>query len=83
MRSSTASQTYAIAAGDDMRFTSLRIVQALCELCDIKTPTVVVFFATPFCPHNTLKREVPEERHGCLPKWRRLPQNLRRRAGKK
>lgn len=50
-----------IAAGDDMRFTSLRIVQALCELCDIKTPTVVVFFATPFCPHNTLKREVPEE----------------------
>lgn len=50
-----------IAAGDDMRITSLRIVQALCELCGIKTPTVVVFLATPFCPHNTLKREVPEE----------------------
>lgn len=50
-----------IAAGDDKRITSLRIVQALCELCGIKTPTVVVFLATPFCPHNTLKREVPEE----------------------
>lgn len=50
-----------IAAGDDMRVTSLRIVQRLCDLCGIKTPTVVVFFATPFCPHNTLKREVPEE----------------------
>lgn len=50
-----------IAAGDDKRITSLRVVQALCELCGIKTPTVVVFLATPFCPHNTLKREVPEE----------------------
>lgn len=50
-----------IAAGDDMRITSLRIVQALSDLCGIKTPTVVVFFATPFCPHNTLKREMPDE----------------------
>lgn len=50
-----------IADGEDMRISSLRIVQALCELCAIKTPTVVVFLATPFCPHNTLKREQPEE----------------------
>lgn len=50
-----------IAADDDKRVTSLRIVQALSDLCGIKTPTVVVFFATPFCPHNTLKKEVPEE----------------------
>ena len=50
-----------IAAGDDMRITSLRIVERLCSLCGIKTPTVVVFFATPFCPHNTLKKEVPDE----------------------
>ena len=50
-----------IATGDDMRITSLRIVQALSDLCGIKTPTVVVFFATPFCPHNTLKREMPDE----------------------
>ena len=50
-----------IAAGEDQRITSLRIVQALCELCGIKIPTVVVFFATPFCPHNTLKKEQPEE----------------------
>ena len=50
-----------ISAGDDMRITSLRIVQALSDLCGIKTPTVVVFFATPFCPHNTLKKENADE----------------------
>lgn len=50
-----------VAAGDDMRLTSLRIVQSLSEQCGIKTPTVVVFFATPFCPHNTLKRESADE----------------------
>ena len=48
-----------------MRVTSLRIVERLCDLCGIKTPTVVVFFATPFCPHNTLKREVQEEAAVC------------------
>lgn len=50
-----------ISAGDDMRITSLRIVQALSDLCGIKMPTVVVFFATPFCPHNTLKKENADE----------------------
>ena len=50
-----------IAAGEDMRVSSLRIVEKLSEVSGIKTPTVVVFFATPFCPHNTLKNEVPEE----------------------
>ena len=50
-----------ISAGDDMRITSLRIVQALSDLCGIKTPTVIVFFATPFCPHNTLKKENADE----------------------
>ncbi|MEE0154384.1 MAG: M20/M25/M40 family metallo-hydrolase [Agathobaculum butyriciproducens] len=50
-----------ITAGEDMRVSSLRIVEKLSEVSGIKTPTVVVFFATPFCPHNTLKSEVPEE----------------------
>lgn len=50
-----------IAEGDDMRITSLRIVQALSDLYGIKTPTVIAFFATPFCPHNTLKKENAEE----------------------
>ncbi|MGM9613503.1 MAG: M20/M25/M40 family metallo-hydrolase [Butyricicoccus sp.] len=50
-----------MAAGEDMRVSSLRIVEKLSEVSGIKTPTVVVFFATPFCPHNTLKSEVPEE----------------------
>ncbi len=45
----------------DKRLVSLHIVQALCDMCGIKTPTTVLFFATPFCPHNTLKSEVPEE----------------------
>ena len=50
-----------IAAGDDQRITSLKIVQMLSDLCGIKIPTVVVFFATPFCPHNTLKKEREDE----------------------
>ena len=50
-----------IAEEDDKRITSLKIVQALSDLSGIKTPTVIVFFATPFCPHNTLKRERPDE----------------------
>lgn len=50
-----------MSQGDDKRISSLRIVQKLAELTGIKRPTVVVFFATPYCPHNTLKSEVAEE----------------------
>lgn len=49
-------------AEDDKRDTALKIVESLCDIADIKIPTVIVFFATPHCPHNTMKEEVPEER---------------------
>lgn len=51
-----------IKAGDDKRDTSLKAVERLFEISNIKEPTIVVFFATPHCPHNTLKEEVPKEK---------------------
>ncbi len=48
--------------GDDKRETSLKIVERLFTISGIKNPTVVLFFATPHCPHNTLKDEIPEEK---------------------
>ncbi|HEX3027583.1 MAG TPA: peptidase M20, partial [Clostridia bacterium] len=48
--------------GEDKRFIPLRIAERLCEIAEVKTPTIVVFFAAPYCPHNTLKAEVPEEK---------------------
>lgn len=51
-----------IADGTDNRMTSLAIVESLSEIAGIKTPTIVVFFATPYCPHNTLKEEEPAEK---------------------
>ncbi len=46
----------------DKRETALKIVERLFELSQIKEPTIILFFATPHCPHNTLKDEVPEEK---------------------
>lgn len=51
-----------IAKGDDKRETSLKIVEGLFEIAGIKEPSIVVFFATPHCPHNTLKEEIPKEK---------------------
>ncbi len=51
-----------VGAGDDKRETSLKIVERLFEISGIKNPAVVLFFATPHCPHNTLKDEIPEEK---------------------
>jgi arginine utilization protein RocB len=51
-----------IARETDNRMVSAALVERLCERADIRTPTIVVFFATPYCPHNTLREEVPEER---------------------
>lgn len=45
----------------DKREVSLKLVQTLCRLGNIRKPTIVVFFAAPYCPHNTLKNEIAEE----------------------
>ena len=52
----------AMAANLDRRELTLQIVQHLAAVCNILTPTVVVFLAPPYCPRNTLKREIPQER---------------------
>ncbi|MFL0167542.1 M20/M25/M40 family metallo-hydrolase [Candidatus Clostridium helianthi] len=51
-----------IKEGVDNREISLEITKHLCEIAGIRTPTVVVFFATPYCPHNTINEEVASEK---------------------
>lgn len=50
-----------LEADEDKREIPLKITKRLIEISDIKTPTIVIFFAAPYCPHNTLKSEVEEE----------------------
>ena len=53
----------AIAADMDKREASLEIVKKLMVVVGIKKPTIVIFFAAPYCPHNTLMDEVNSERN--------------------
>lgn len=46
---------------EDKREIPLKITKRLIEISDIKKPTIVIFFAAPYCPHNTLKSEVEED----------------------
>lgn len=46
----------------DRRELCLKIVEYLANnILSINTPTVILFLAPPYCPRNTLKREIPEE----------------------
>ncbi len=51
-----------IEANIDRRELCREIVEYLVTVLDIKMPTVIVFLSPPYCPRNTLKREIPEER---------------------
>ena len=46
----------------DKREIPLHLVETLLPLAQITTPTIVLFFSAPYCPHNTLKAEIPEEK---------------------
>lgn len=46
----------------DKREIPLEITKKLCEIAQIRIPTIVIFFAAPYCPHNTLKDEDKEEK---------------------
>ena len=46
----------------DKREIPLEITKKLCLVAGIKIPTIVIFFAAPYCPHNTLKDEDEEEK---------------------
>jgi arginine utilization protein RocB len=52
-----------IEKNTDKREISLEIVKKLCLIASIKKTTIIIFFAAPYCPHNTLKNEVEEERN--------------------
>lgn len=55
-------KTLALAEqGVDSREISMEITKYLVELSGIKHPLAVLFFAAPYCPHNTLKHEIEEE----------------------
>lgn len=45
----------------DKREIPLHLAETLVRLSDKKDPVIVLFFAAPYCPHNTLKSELPEE----------------------
>lgn len=47
--------------GVDSREISMRITELLVGISGIKHPLIVVFFAAPYCPHNTLKHEILQE----------------------
>lgn len=51
-----------LAMGTDRREIPLKITQRLCEIAEIEAPAAVLFFAAPYCPHNTLHEEDPAER---------------------
>lgn len=51
-----------LSEGVDKREIPLHLVETLLPLAQITTPTIVLFFSAPYCPHNTLKAEIPEEK---------------------
>ncbi len=51
-----------IMAGEkDQREIACQVVKWLTEVVEIHEPGIVLFFAPPYCPHNTLKKEVQSE----------------------
>lgn len=62
----------------DSREISLQLVRRLAGMLDCHEPLMVVFFAGPYCPYNTLHDKVPAEREildqirGLLPEFSEL-----------
>lgn len=57
-----ASQTLKLEKeGIDKREIPLYLIRELLSLLNEKDPCMVLYFAAPYCPHNTLKNEIPEE----------------------
>lgn len=50
-----------ISKNIDKREIPMYITKKLIKTAKIVNPAVVLFFAAPYCPHNTLKKEVKEE----------------------
>lgn len=46
-----------VANGVDKREIPIAMIRYLLRKADITTPTVVLYYAAPYCPHNTLQEE--------------------------
>lgn len=46
-----------IEEGCDKREIPIAIIRYLLQVCAITIPTIVLYYAAPFCPHNTLQGE--------------------------
>jgi len=51
-----------LSRGTDTRVVCLRVVEEVRKLSLDTRPVVVLFFAPPYCPHNTVKGETAAER---------------------
>lgn len=49
------------AGKTDMRDISLGVVEKLCENVQLEKPVIIIFFAPPYCPHNTLRSDNPDQ----------------------
>ncbi|WP_196594207.1 M20/M25/M40 family metallo-hydrolase [Pectinatus sottacetonis] len=45
----------------DKREIPLQMAQKLCDIAKINDPAVILFFAAPYCPHNTIHEEDPQQ----------------------
>lgn len=48
-------------SGTDSRQISMLVTKRISAIARLEAPAIVLFFAPPYCPHNTLKEEIPEE----------------------
>ena len=48
--------------GVDQREIPVTIIKEMLKALKINDPSIVLYFAPPYCPHNTLKNEVKEEK---------------------
>lgn len=51
-----------IAEQVDSRDIALKVVKLVSGYAKLEAPSVVLFFAPPYCPHNTLKEECEDEK---------------------
>lgn len=51
-----------IEKSEDPRIISLKIVEKLKHLSKDKSPSIIIYFAPPYCPHNTLRNFIEEEK---------------------
>lgn len=50
-----------LADNTDKREIPLKMTQKLFDIARIKNPSAVLFFAAPYCPHNTIHEEKPQQ----------------------